>query len=131
MAATRAKDANDSTRSICHRMSISHSLSMIVLTLLGLLAGGSLLNLSNHPHWFVRGWDFPRVQIVLIAWVLVAAYFVIRYVSENEGSPTARPYLIIAILLTAWHGFRIAPRYGRDVLCQVKLAKRNPAATSD
>lgn len=33
----------------------------IVLVLLALwLISGTLLNLSKHPHWYIRGWDFPR-----------------------------------------------------------------------
>ena len=36
--------------------------------LLGLsMTGGTLLGISRHPHWFVRGWDFPRLQISLLA----------------------------------------------------------------
>jgi endonuclease/exonuclease/phosphatase (EEP) superfamily protein YafD len=31
------------------------------------MLAGTLLSLSRSPHWFVRGWDFPRVQIALIA----------------------------------------------------------------
>ncbi len=31
------------------------------------MVAGTLLSLSRSPHWFVRGWDFPRVQIALIA----------------------------------------------------------------
>lgn len=31
------------------------------------MVGGTLLSLSRHPHWFVRGWDFPRVQIIALA----------------------------------------------------------------
>src|SRR5688500_17270097 len=25
------------------------------------LISGTLLNLTKHPHWYVRGWDFPRI----------------------------------------------------------------------
>ncbi|MBW3542098.1 MAG: endonuclease/exonuclease/phosphatase family protein [Planctomycetes bacterium] len=31
------------------------------------MVGGSLLSLSGHPHWFVRGWDYPRVLIAFLA----------------------------------------------------------------
>ncbi len=32
-----------------------------------LTAGGTLLSFSRSPHWAVRMWDFPRVQIATIA----------------------------------------------------------------
>ena len=25
------------------------------------LVSGTLMNFSSHPHWYIRGWDFPRV----------------------------------------------------------------------
>ncbi len=40
----------------------------IILLLLALwLITGTLLNFSKHPHWYIRGWDFPRVFTALIA----------------------------------------------------------------
>src|SRR5687767_9198745 len=38
------------------------------------LASGTLLSLSHHPHWYVRGWDFPRVLIAVLAFGCGAAY---------------------------------------------------------
>lgn len=36
-----------------------------LIALLGMMmVVGTLLSLWDHPHWFVRGWDFPRVQIL-------------------------------------------------------------------
>jgi endonuclease/exonuclease/phosphatase (EEP) superfamily protein YafD len=43
-------------------------LVQIILLLISLwLITGSLLNLSKHPHWYIRGWDFPRVFTAAIA----------------------------------------------------------------
>ncbi len=90
-------------------MSIYYIVSMVLLVLLGFLCVGSLLNLSNHPHWFIRGWDFPRVQLVVSAWILVAAYALVRQLGGDASVPPATAFLAMAILLTAWHGFRIIP----------------------
>lgn len=35
---------------------------------------GTLLSLSDHPHWFVRGWDFPRVQILSLCGGVLLLY---------------------------------------------------------
>lgn len=37
-------------------------------------AGGTFLSLSSHPHWFVRGWDFPRPQLVVLLGGVAAVY---------------------------------------------------------
>lgn len=81
----------------------------MLLVLLGFLALGSLLNMSNHPHWFVRGWDFPRVQIIVLGWLLVSLYAMIRFFSNAELIVGYTPMMIMATLLTMWHGFRIMP----------------------
>lgn len=39
-----------------------------------LFAGGTFLSLSSHPHWFVRGWDFPRPQLVVVLVAISATY---------------------------------------------------------
>ena len=31
------------------------------------LVSGTAISLSHHPHWYVRGWDFPRVLIAILA----------------------------------------------------------------
>lgn len=79
-----------------------------------LLVGGSLLNLSRHPHWFVRGWDFPRVQIVALGLLAAATYLVLDAVQEGNqvlaswsGWDTVPP--AAAVFLIAWHGYRILP----------------------
>jgi endonuclease/exonuclease/phosphatase (EEP) superfamily protein YafD len=45
------------------------------LALFGLwLISGTALSLSHHPHWYVRGWDFPRVLIAGLAFATGVAY---------------------------------------------------------
>lgn len=45
------------------------------VVVLGLwLASGTALSLSHHPHWYVRGWDFPRVLIAVLAFASAAVY---------------------------------------------------------
>ena len=46
-----------------------------VVVALGLwLVSGTLISLSHHPHWYVRGWDFPRVLIAALAFACGAVY---------------------------------------------------------
>ncbi|QDT11928.1 endonuclease/exonuclease/phosphatase family protein [Planctomycetes bacterium K23_9] len=100
-------------------MHIAQLAAALLSLLMGLLACGSLLNLSNHPHWFVRAWDFPRVQIVVLGWIFTALYFAVKYAAARSATaPDANgpdlalgtwPIVAIVVFLTAWHGFRIIP----------------------
>lgn len=90
-------------------MSGSYLTSIILFILITCLAAGSLLNLSSSPHWFVRGWDFPRVQIVVTGWLLVLAYGILRWFAGDSSVLPLWPFLAFAAFLTAWHGFRILP----------------------
>lgn len=49
-------------------------LRYLVLALGLCIVGGTLLSLSRHPHWLVRGWDFPRVHIATLGVVSGGAY---------------------------------------------------------
>ncbi|HEV2294342.1 MAG TPA: endonuclease/exonuclease/phosphatase family protein [Tepidisphaeraceae bacterium] len=47
----------------------------VILALLGLwLITGTLLNFSKHPHWYIRGWDFPRVFTAALAAAVLLIY---------------------------------------------------------
>ncbi len=80
-----------------------------MLLLLGLLVVGSLLSLSDSAHWFVRAWDFPRVQIIVVAWMLMFGVFLTRGLSDAASRVPLWTSVSIAIALTLWHGFRIFP----------------------
>src|SRR5688572_20587655 len=38
------------------------------------LISGTLLNFSSHPHWYIRGWDFPRLLTAGLALAVAAAW---------------------------------------------------------
>ncbi len=40
----------------------------------GWLISGTLLNFSTHPHWYIRGWDFPRVLTAALALIVAAGW---------------------------------------------------------
>lgn len=86
-------------------------LQIIATVLLASLAAGSLLNLSRHPHWFVRGWDFPRVQIVVTGTFLAAGYGLLRLVGGGSGMGIGTDWLVfsLVVFLLLWHGVRILP----------------------
>ena len=51
------------------------------LALLGVwLVSGTLINFSSHPHWYIRGWDFPRVftaglaLLVAVGWACISEW---------------------------------------------------------
>lgn len=73
------------------------------------LVAGTLLSLSSSPHWFVRGWDFPRVQIIVVGWLLVAATYLVQATLAAPSAVPAWPVLVAAVYLTGWHGFSIYP----------------------
>lgn len=69
------------------------------------MVAGTLLNLSRSPHWFVRGWDFPRVQIALLAGGAGAIY---AWCCHDGG---LYDWLFLAAVLTCvlWQVARIYP----------------------
>jgi endonuclease/exonuclease/phosphatase (EEP) superfamily protein YafD len=81
----------------------------ILLIFLALLVAGTLLTLSDSAHWFVRGWDFPRVQIIVLAWLLMAGVFLTLWLGDSTNRVPLWTSLAIAIGLTCWHGFLIFP----------------------
>ncbi|WP_442512009.1 endonuclease/exonuclease/phosphatase family protein [Novipirellula sp. SH528] len=89
---------------------ITTIISTVCFIVMAALVAGSLLNLSSNPHWFVRGWDFPRAQIVGIGFVVTLVYFVTNAVLEGSfGTKTALVMIGFFIFLVIWHGIRILP----------------------
>ncbi len=79
----------------------------------------TLLSLSRNPHWFFRIWEFPRLQIAVLAaaaGVLYAALFF-------RGRPAEWVFLIAILLCVLWQGHKIFP-YTPLARVQVERSKR-------
>ena len=69
------------------------------------MVGGTVLSWVRSPHWFIRGWDFPRVQIVTLAGlsaVLYAGFF-----SRNTWFEWV--FIGLCMACAAWQFYRIFP----------------------
>lgn len=84
-------------------------LDYLLLLIQVFLVSGSLLNLSSNPHWFIRGWDFPRVQIIVIGWAIVLCHVAVHSAVGGESPIPFWLLVTLAVGLTLWHGFRIIP----------------------
>ncbi|SMP59222.1 Uncharacterized conserved protein YafD, endonuclease/exonuclease/phosphatase (EEP) superfamily [Neorhodopirellula lusitana] len=80
----------------------------IFVLLTALLLVGSLLSLSSHPHWFVRAWDFPRIQIMVVAIAICISHFITKI---WVPSPPMVSWVIATITLglVIWHTCRVLP----------------------
>ena len=87
---------------------VLNAMSYVILLLVVCLFLGSLLSLSSYPHWFIRAWDFPRIQIVVIAVGLSVLHFVFSRIWENAPTWLSWTVYALTLILIVWHGFRIA-----------------------
>lgn len=91
------------------------------------MATGTLLSFSKSPHWFVRGWDFPRVQIVVFAGVSGALYGLLFF----RGRFFDWLFLAATALCVLWQVRKIYP-YTSLAPVQVQRSEHPPqAATVD
>ena len=73
----------------------------------GLLAVATLLPLWRHPHYLVRGWDFPRRQIA----VALMAAITVQLVAGRWHSPAELIVLGVAVLSAVVQLWWIAPYF--------------------
>ncbi|CAA9358632.1 MAG: hypothetical protein AVDCRST_MAG68-4218 [uncultured Gemmatimonadetes bacterium] len=99
------------------------ALRWIPLGLGSLTAAGTLLSFSRSPHWAVRVWDFPRVQIATIA-ALSGGTYAAFYM---EGKPAEWGFLsamAATVLAQAREIFPYTPLHP----VQVELSANGPQA---
>jgi len=78
-------------------------ITLLVATLLLMLA--TLIPLSRHSHWFVRGFDFPRLQLTIFAALVLG----LQGGFINWQEPLNFGLLIITTTCLIWHLWWIAP----------------------
>ena len=83
------------------------------------MVAGTLLSLSRSPHWFVRGWDFPRVQIAFLASGAAVVYSWCCF----DGSVQDTLFLAAVLACVAWQVARIFP-YTPIAPVRVQLSRR-------
>ena len=82
-----------------------------------LLLVATLMPLSRNPHWLVRGMDFPRLQLAVVAVVLLIAEVILLDLSQPL------PWILIGVTASclAWQLWWILP-YTRLWPTEVKAA---------
>jgi endonuclease/exonuclease/phosphatase (EEP) superfamily protein YafD len=88
---------------------------------LGLVAsGGTALSFSRNQHWFVRLFDFPRVQLALTGTVAGAIFRRFFW----RGTPADQAFLITTAAAVAWQAHKIRP-YTRLAPVRVQRSSRS------
>lgn len=83
-----------------------------------LLVAGTLASLTRLTPWFVRGWDFPRVQMAVLALACGAAEVALA-ASQGEVGWYDWTFLALMIAVTGWQASLIrayTPLASRQVL---------------
>jgi endonuclease/exonuclease/phosphatase (EEP) superfamily protein YafD len=69
------------------------------------VSGGSLLSLSQHPHWCIRMWDFPRAHIATVA-ALSGGLYALFFCAWQWYEWL---FLSVVILCVVWQCYKIFP----------------------
>jgi endonuclease/exonuclease/phosphatase (EEP) superfamily protein YafD len=80
---------------------------------------GTALSFSRNQHWFVRLWDFPRVQLAVTGTVASALFRRFLW----RGRPADHAFLITTAAAVAWQAYKIRP-YTRLAPVRVQRSSR-------
>ncbi|WP_231716207.1 endonuclease/exonuclease/phosphatase family protein [Desulfosarcina alkanivorans] len=70
-----------------------------------LLIAITLLPLWRHPHWLIRGMDFPRLQFAVLAIILLLGQFLF----PDLGKTTSWALISLTLACFVWQSWWIAP----------------------
>lgn len=74
----------------------------------------TLLPLSRFPQWWVRMWDFPRLQLFLVGLALLLAQLIWLPLTQT-GVLLAFGATLLSVLYQAWWIFPYTPLFPREV----------------
>ena len=99
-------------------------LSTLCQGLAALLVLGTLLSVWRHPAWWVRMWDFPRVQLLVLG-LLILASFPFTEAAKNPYGKLLALLLALSLVLQGWRILPYTP------LAKVQSVRADPTATYD
>ena len=74
------------------------------------VVAGTALPLIREPHWWIRVFDFPRLQLALLGSIVLGAYL---WHVRSESGAARRPYDVVSIVLLVvalgWQTWQIWP----------------------
>lgn len=91
----------------------------------GVLLWGTLIPLSRSDKWYIRGFDFPRLEILLAALLVLAAVLVLL---DRSITSTRLTYTALLVVIV-WQGWWIVP-YTRLMAREVRSTTAPDAARS-
>lgn len=95
-----------------------NALQWTLVTLGALMALGTFASLSRSPHWAVRSWDFPRLQIAVVA-VVAGVGFGICF---RDGRAWEWVWFAAVAAAVVWQLYKIWP-YTRLARTTVKVSE--------
>lgn len=81
------------------------ALEVLLVATAAWLASGTLLSLTTLPHWYVRGWDFPRTVVLALAAATGTAYAALFF----EASALDWSVVASMAAVAGWQAVKIAP----------------------
>jgi endonuclease/exonuclease/phosphatase (EEP) superfamily protein YafD len=100
-------------------------MKMVVLVLAGLLAVASFTPLIRQDDWWIRVFDFPRMQIFVLGVLALVAFFFFWDVRTRAGGAVLA-VLAVGIALQAYRIFPYTPFSPKQVMTTTQI---NPDAT--
>ena len=80
--------------------------------LTALLALGSFFGLIKDSHWFFRGWEYPRVQIMVLCGLMLTGYLLLEWGLGSDWRWWDTALVAVTLAACSWHLIRIV-RYTR------------------